>query len=157
MENDRGSKVGELTDVEAMRSELQVAKSEARGALQKAAQREELLRSRLSLALADKRNATAQSANLAAELAHVNEKLQDEKTANVEMAMARASALDSETKEREMKEIASDAARTCSLVLDDTKFTVFELEDALRAVLNGAGGLTGWRLERAKVGEGMRG
>ena len=156
-EKERGTKVGDFTDVEAMHVELEAVHLKAHEARQEAAQREEALRSRLSSALGDRQKAIEQSADLAAKLAHVQKQLEDEKGAKSEMAMAKEDALKTVAKQREMQEAASASAGTCSLVLDDTRFTVIELEDTLRAVLNGEAGLAGWRLDRAKVGWGTGG
>lgn len=144
---ERGAKVGDFTDVEAMHAELEAVRSEARAVRQEAAQREEALRSRLSLALDDKRKSTTQLTDLAAKLIHVQKRLEDEEHANGQMAMALEDALKPGTERREMQEIgSSSASSTCDLVLDET---IFKLESELKVV---AGGQRRWRLERAKVG-----
>lgn len=135
----RSAKAADVTSDNAMHAEPKAA----RHAHQEASQREAALSSRLSLALAGERKAAAQSADLAAKLAHVQKQLKDAKNAMGEMVVA--------------WEAESAKARTCNLVLDDTKFEVSELEDALRDILAGEGGLPRWRLERARVGGGTEG
>lgn len=95
---------------------------------------------------------TAQSTDLAAKLVHVQKRLEDEKHANGEMAMAFDNALKAGTEQREMQEIGSaSASSTRGLVLDDT---MYKLESELKAV---AGGQRRRRLERAKVRGRTRG
>ena len=153
-EREGGAKVADFTAVETLHAELEAVRLEARHARQEAADREAVLRSTLSSALAHERKAAAQSVDLAAKLADVQKQLQDATDAKNEMAMIVEEAWKTATEQRELQELASASAGTCKLILDDTSFKVYELERALEVEQTGERARWGWRLERAKVGGG---
>ena len=153
-EREGGAKVADFTDVETLHAELEAVRLEARHARQEAADREAVLRSTLSSALAHERKAAAQSVDLAAKLADVQKQLQDATDAKDEMAMIVEEAWKTATEQRELQELASASAGKCKVILEDVNFKVYELERALEMELTGERARWGWRLEREKVGGG---